>query len=78
MELARALNDVASRFTDIVSKARENEYTDESFFEHIVRARVELLTAVEYMFAYGKLDPETYSKIMREQIEEPLKKLLGQ
>ncbi len=43
----------------------------------IVRARVELLTAIEYMFAYGKLDPETYSKIIREQIEEPLKKILG-
>ena len=44
----------------------------------IVRARVELLTAIEYMFAYGKLDPETHSKIMREKIEKPLKKILGQ
>jgi len=78
MELARALNDIAPRFRNIISKARENEYTDESFFEHIVRARVELPTAIEYMFAYGKLDPETYSKIMREQIEKPLKKILGQ
>ncbi len=34
MELARALNDVASRLRNIISKARENEYTDESFFEH--------------------------------------------
>ena len=78
MELARALNDVASRLRDIISKAREKGYTNERFFEHIVRARVELLTTIEYMFAYGKLDPETYSKIMREQIEEPLKKILGQ
>ena len=34
MELARALNDIVPRLRNIIFKARENEYTDESFFEH--------------------------------------------
>ena len=77
MELAEAISKIASELREAISEAREKGYSEERFFEHLVRARMELLAAIEYMFACGKIDPETYSKIVEEQ-ERHLREELGE